>query len=379
MPVALAPAPRLSDYSADLLQHQRSISFVRFLSLCYEQSRITRRGWPGVPDGLDTAFAARWPRDPCREEVTHSIRRFIEKTAIAPGTSSDASWAGPLAAIRPLVDAFLAYVRAASVLDKLAVVPVPFNSSLPAQTSGGTFGWVGEQHVKPIISLAFGSVVVGFAKAMGIIVVTDELLRLTTPGTEPFLRTALAKGVSEFVDAQFLGTAAPVANVSPGGIASGISPISPTGTTAAALQKDVAALLGAFFQANPNAMASALVMAPQYVAMLAGVSNSMTLTLTGGTYSGVPVVPSASAGTAIVAVDASAILVATGGIAIDSSTNAALQVDTAPSDPAVAASVVTSLWQENLVGLRAEYWISWTRGRTSAVKLISPAAYVPGT
>ena len=352
------------------LLHQRSISFVRLLSVLHTQD------WPGLPHGLEKDFARRFPRDASRDE----IGTWIQKAATAPGTSTDATWAGPLAAVQPLATAFLAYVRAASVLSRLQTTSVPFNASLPAQTAGGTFNWVGEAKVKPVTSFGFGTVIVTVAKANGIIVVTDELLRLAMPGTEQFLRDSLANGVAEFVDQQFLNPAvAAVGGVNPGSITNGISAQAPSGTTAAALRSDVDKLLGAFFQANANATAAALIMAPQYVAMLAGVSNSPTLTLQGGTYSGVPVVPSASAATAIVVVDASAILVASGGIQIDATRNALLQMDAAPTDPPVAATVPISLWQENLTAMRAEYWISWTRGRSAAVKYISPCAYTPGT
>jgi hypothetical protein len=38
--------------------------------------------------------------------------------------------------------------------------------------------------------------------------------------------------------------------------------------------------------------------------------------------------------------------------------------------------VLVSLWQNNLVGLRAERMITWKRARTAAVRYISAAAYV---
>jgi hypothetical protein len=54
-------------------------------------------------------------------------------------------------------------------------------------------------------------------------------------------------------------------------------------------------------------------------------------------------------------------------------------VSDAPTDPPTAADAPISLWQEGLVGLRVEYAISWTRARTSAVKVLTPCAYAPGT
>jgi HK97 family phage major capsid protein len=363
--------PRLRDHTDELLTHQRSLSFVRYLATCHEH------GWPLVGDGLGEMYAKRWTRDACKAEVLD----LITKAATFAGTTTDATWAGPLAVVQPLANAFLAYVRAASVLSKLATTPVPFNSSLPAPTSGGSYAWVGEGKVKPVTSFSFGTVIVGIAKVPAVITVTDELMRLSMPGTEAYLRNTLATGISEFVDRQFLDpSVAPVGGQNPGSITNGLTAQAPSGTTGAALRSDVDKLLGTFWAAKQNARTSVLIMAPEYVSMLAGAANSQTLTTNeGGTYSGTPVLPSASAGTAIIAVDASAILVASGGITMDGSKNALLQMDSAPTDPPTAATVPISLWQENLVALRAEFWVNWQRGRSAAVKYISPCAYVPGT
>jgi hypothetical protein len=48
-------------------------------------------------------------------------------------------------------------------------------------------------------------------------------------------------------------------------------------------------------------------------------------------------------------------------------------------NPIVPGTTETSLWQSNLVGIRAERFVDWKRSRTSAVALVSPTAYVPGT
>src|SRR5262249_51955832 len=103
----LAIPPRLADRTEDLLQHQRSIAFVRFLSTLHEHR------WPLVVDGLEHAYAERWRRDPCCDEVVKWIGAYRTKAAMAPGTTFDPASIGPLAAVRPLANAFLAYVRAA--------------------------------------------------------------------------------------------------------------------------------------------------------------------------------------------------------------------------------------------------------------------------
>ena len=210
---------------------------------------------------------------------------------------------------------------------------------------------------------------------------TDELLRLSVPDAEPLLRDDLAAGVNAFVDAQFLlpsKTAA--AGISPASITNGVTPIAPTGTTTAALKADVGALIAQWVANNPDTTRGVLLFAPREAAMLNASLAVPTVLLNGvGSYSGFPTVVSGSVGTTIVMLDANAVYVADAGVAVSLSKNATIELADTPSSPPVAAGVMTSLWQENLIGVRAERYITWVKGRATAVSLVSPTAYVPGT
>jgi hypothetical protein len=93
------------------------------------------------------------------------------------------------------------------------------------------------------------------------------------------------------------------------------------------------------------------------------------LMMTGGTGPlGITVVTSQSAGNNVVLVSPRCILYADdGGVTIDVSREASVQMDSAPDNPALATTVLTSLWQNNLVGLRAERFINWKKARTGCV------------
>ena len=58
---------------------------------------------------------------------------------------------------------------------------MPFNVAIPVQTGGSTVNWVGEEAVKPVTELAFSLVELGYDKIAGIVVLTEELVRLSTP------------------------------------------------------------------------------------------------------------------------------------------------------------------------------------------------------
>ena len=62
-----------------------------------------------------------------------------------------------------------------------------------------------------------------------------------------------------------------------------------------------------------------------------------------------------------------------GGVTIDVSREASLQMDNAPT---AGAQSLVSLWQNNMVALRAERFINWKRRRLQAVGYINSANYV---
>src|SRR5262249_48646522 len=111
------------------------------------------------------------------------------KAAVAPGTTTDATWAGPLVQPNPLAAEFLEYPRPATPLGRIPNLRlVPFNISVQGQTGGGTYGWVGQGAPKPIGKLAFNLTTLGFCKVAGIIVISEELARFSSPSAEDLIR-----------------------------------------------------------------------------------------------------------------------------------------------------------------------------------------------
>jgi hypothetical protein len=60
-------------------------------------------------------------------------------------------------------------------------------------------------------------------------------------------------------------------------------------------------------------------------------------------------------------------------VTIDASTEASLQMDTAPATP---PTTLISLWQQNMLGIKAERFIYWMARRAGVVQVITgfPAA-----
>jgi HK97 family phage major capsid protein len=245
---------------------------------------------------------------------------------------------------------------------------VPFSSSVPIQISGGTYGWVGEGGPKPVGSLQFTSGALTTAKSAGITVISDELVRAGTPAAETVVRNDLVKGIAGHIDSQLVDpTVAAVSGVNPGSITNLAPSIGSAGTSAANALTDAKALLAAFFSVNPDPGAAYWIMSPRTASALAIASNSQTLTVSGGTFLGLPAVVSQSAGARLIVVDAAALLVADDNeMDISLSRQANVEMSTVPTSPATASTVTISLWQHGLLGVRTERVINWKLARANA-------------
>ena len=178
---------------------------------------------------------------------------LIQKAAVSVGTSTDATWARPLAAVRPLAEGFIQLVRASSLIGRLGLRRVPLlNPSMPVETTGATFAWVGENKPKLLSAGAASTLSLPWAKAAGIIAVSDEFLQFAQPGNETSLRDVLVKGVQLFVDVEFCDQTVASTTARPGGLANGSPTAAASGTTSAAAATDLQAMVNAFVLVNPS-------------------------------------------------------------------------------------------------------------------------------
>jgi HK97 family phage major capsid protein/HK97 family phage prohead protease len=315
-------------------------------------------------------YAKRW------HDSTPEVE-LVLKAAVAAGTTTDATWAGPLAPITPLTTDFLALLRPATILGKVdTFFRVPFNVSVASQTGGGTYQWVGQGAPKPVGKLQFGTITLTILKCAGIIVITEELARTSTPSAEEVIRRDMVNGIAAFLDTEFIDpTKAAVAGVSPGSVTNGVTPITTAGTSPANARTDIQALANAMTAALIPTAGAVLILSETNALALTNALNPLGQPLFpgmsqgGGMIMGYKAVASQSAGNTVALVQPSAILYADdGGVTIDVSREASLQMDTALDNPPLATTLLTSLWQMNLVGLRAERFINWKKARAGVVQ-----------
>jgi len=297
------------------------------------------------------------------------------KAAVAPGTTTDATWAAPLVNTG-ISNEFIELLRPATILGKIrGLREVPFNTKVPSQRAGGTYGWAGEAKPKPVTKLAFTSTTLPVNKVAGIIVLTEELVRLSNPKAEDLVRRDMIAGIAQFLDNQFIDPAvALVAGVNPASITNG----APTAAATTNPLADIMGLINHFATNNISVdgltfiLSAANALSLSFRTNLDGSPEFPGLSINGGNYKGLQFITSNTAGANIVALQPDLILYADdGGVTIDASREASLQMDSAPASPADATTVYVSLWQTNNVGLRAERFITWLKANPNAVKYLT--------
>jgi HK97 family phage major capsid protein/HK97 family phage prohead protease len=308
---------------------------------------------------------------------------MVLKTEIIPGTTVGTSFASALfPPAQVLYGEFLDLLRPATILGRIPSIRyVPFNVTVPAQTGGGTFGWVGENNPKPVTSLAFSTVTLPFNKVAGIVPMSKELLRFGVPSTEILITNSLVKDTAQFIDTQLFD---PTVHLS-----TGVQPASFTdqvvnkvasGTTAAAFRADLAVQIKVYITNNDDPREIVILMSATTALSLSLIRNALgqkefpDLTVNGGSVEGFPVIVSEAISNRIIFLKASDVIVADGGVEIDMSQEASLVMTDAPGSSPAATSLV-SLYQRNLVAIRVEKLITWKKGRTHTCQYISGAVY----
>ena len=316
-------------------------------------------------------YAARW------NDSTPEVA-LVLKAAVAAGTATDSTWASPL--VQPITGGFLELLRAATIVDRIpGLQKAPFNAKIAQQTSASTVGWVGEGKSKPVSSLGFGTVTLAVTKVAGIVVITEELAKLSTPSAEEKVRNDMIAVIARFVDSSFINPAlSAVAGVSPASITFGAP-------TAAATTNPLADMMGLITHFSSNnipvdgltfIMSPANLLAMSFKTYSDGTPQFPGIGINGGSWKGMTFIGSNTAGTNVIALQPNYILLADeGGVSVDVSREASLQMDSAPVDPPAATTIVESLWQTNRIGIRAERFINWTRVGVNTVKYLTAAAY----
>jgi hypothetical protein len=172
---------------------------------------------------------------------------------------------------------------------------------------------------------------------------------------------------------------AAIAGVNPASITNGATAHTSTGSTTAQIISDLSTMMSLLSTWNSPFW----VMSPSTAAFLASRLTSggsiafPNITARGGTLYGIDVLTSINTSGLIVLLDAASIMYARGAIEIDRSTQASVEMDSAPaageSSPVSAISTLKSFFQNDLIGIRAEQEVSYLRSSNTGVVYMTVA------
>lgn len=271
-----------------------------------------------------------------------------------------------------LAGEFIELLRAQTIVDKLAPMmrSAPFNAKIPGMATGSTAAWVGDGAAKPATNPTFNSVNIGHHKLAGIIVRTDDLLKLATPATDQMLRDDLIEACATLIDNTFIDTAAE-SDTRPAGVLNGATKVDHTGVGVAEYNADLAALRKAFISNALSLNGAHYVMSETRASDMAELRDALGNPYYRGmdapsgskTLNGLPVIESETAADVIALIKPSEIYLADeDGVEVAFSDQASIDM---------GASTMVNLWQQNMTAIRAERHITWSKRRATAAAYIN--------
>jgi hypothetical protein len=302
-------------------------------------------------------------------EVAYAI-----KAAVAAGLLGGAEFAAPLGTETFAVD-LIEGAKPRSVIEQGDFYRTVFRRPFTHDESGPNVTWRFEGAPKKISAIRFRPQErLEPYIASSIVAISQELAEASDAVQQ--IRKLMIKALAVGPDVAFLDPANDGSTGAPASLTSTGVVVSPTGTTATAVSTDLKSLLSAVALhgnlGSPLLACSALT-AIKLAAMrdTAGSPAFPAVRVDGGVLVGVPLLVSPatiSEGSPsvdhVVAIDAAAVATAAdNAVSLSFSTEASLQLDTAPSS---SASAQTSLWQNNLLAMRVERAVNWRALRANA-------------
>lgn len=340
----------------------------------------------GVNQAAALAFARSnraWKdQTPQVERILANANLLAIKNLQTAGTTTADGWASELADYTWMASEFIEYLRPQAIIGKIqGLRRVPFNIKMPLQDGGGSVGWVGEAARKPVTKLHFDTATLRFHKAAGISVVSEELVRFSSPSVEALIRDDLSKSMVNFLDQQFTDpTVAVSGDISPASITNGAGTAAAAGTSAANFRTDLKAALTVILAAEIDPSGIVILMRPVQALAMSQMVNALggkefpDVNVNGGTLEGFQVITSNSvpSGDMIYLQPAEILLADDAPPVVDVSRETSIVMDDGTS-PALTTAV--SMWQTNQVAIRVEQYITWKRRRTAAVYVKTSCDY----
>ena len=309
----------------------------------------------------------------------------VEKANVVAGSAISGNWAADLVLTEGGAFAdFALYLRPQTVIGKLNLRNVPFNTALGISNSAGGGGWVGEGKPKPLTAFNVDKTHLAPLKCANIVVLTEDLLRQESYSAETLVRDEMAGALTQMIDTDFLDPSnSGSSGVKPASITNGAAHGAASGTgDATDIRNDLRSLINEFIVANQQGSPITLIMratdalAASMMVNALGQPEFPNISMGGGSlFPGLNVVTSqvVASGTVVALQESEIYLGDDGGFMVDVSREASLEMLDNPTNDVSTptATSLVSLWQNNAVGFRCERVLNWARRRTTAVAYLT--------
>ena len=311
----------------------------------------------------------------------------VLKADVAGGGSGSGEWGAELvSADSRYTGDFIEYLNSRTIFNQLPLREVPAHITIKGQDGAATGYWVGESKPIPASKADFSDVSLSPLKVAALAVVSNELLRDSSPAAEMLVRDALVEASAQRIDATFLSDTGASAGVSPAGLLNGLTAIGSYGSTADDLRGDIGLLYAPFISAK-NSTGLAYVMSPSLAKQVQLMRNALGqrefdgITTSGGTLEGDPVYVGDNVNAAhfILLKPSDIYKIGDGGVQVMMSREASIEQDNDPTGatdtPVGVSRKVTNMFQAESTAIKVVRSMNFAKRRTSAVAYIDDAAY----
>ena len=332
--------------------------------------------------------AQRWGKShPGLVKLIQSGYEYDVKTGIPGGGSGSGEWGAELvSADNRYMGDFIEFLYAMTVYNRLPLRNIPANVTIKGQDGAATGFWVGESGAIVPSVQSFSSVSLTPLKVAAISVVSNELIRDSSPAAEQLVRDALVEAAAQRIDATFISAAAASAGVSPAGILNGVTADVASGTDADALRTDVKTLYAGFLSAK-NARGLYMVTTPTLAKSISLMVNALGqpefpgMGAEGGTLLGDPIITgdNVGAGDLILLKPSDIYRIEAGGLSVSVSQDATLEQDDTPTGesegPTAASASIVSMFQTESTALKVVLPMNFAKRRAGVVDFVGDGAY----
>jgi HK97 family phage prohead protease len=309
----------------------------------------------------------------------------VIKADVAGGGSGSGEWGAELvSADNRFTGDFIKFLHSKTVFDSLPLRPVPANVTIKGEDGAATANWVGESKAIPASAVDYSTVSLTPQKVAALAVVSNELLRDSSPSAEMLVRDALVEASAQKVDTHFFSTTAASAGVYPAGILNGVVVGTTGGATEAELIGDIAGLMRNFITAKYDVDKLVWCMGPLLALQIQLMRNTLgqnAFATMPNTLEGRPVYSghNVSSGDLILMSPGDIWKIGDGGVQVSISREATIEQDSAPQGatdtPVTMSTKFTNMFQAESTAIKVVRSINWQKRRTGAVHYIGNATY----